>query len=166
MGHDGLLHVPFTPPSLGLPLSSWTCAPFQLNPRHEATASTAWQRLLLWSPRVLCMLLAAFLAIFAADVFGESRPFLTTAAALLIHLIPSALVLLVLTLAWRHPWVGGLVATFLGVVHLVLKWGQLPWSDLLIVTGPLFGIAILFFANSVLLPARPSSGSTAGPAAA
>jgi hypothetical protein len=123
-------------------------------------------RLLFWSPRVLCIALAAFLTTFAADVFAEPHPFRVMVAALLVHLIPSALVLLVLAIAWRHPWLGGIACTALGVMHLTVKWGDLPLPDLLIVAGPLFVIAILFFANSWLLPGRRSPDPDAGAGAA
>jgi len=118
------------------------------------------KRVLFWTPRILCIVFAAFLSIFAADVFSERLPFWTTMGALLMHLIPSALVLLMLALAWRHEWFGGLVSIALGVLQLVLKWGQLPFIDFLIVAGPLFLIASLFFANWWLLR-RPGASGTA-----
>ena len=50
-------------------------------------------RLLYWSPRILGILYAGFITMFAADVFDERLGFWKTVVALLMHLIPTAIVL-------------------------------------------------------------------------
>jgi hypothetical protein len=64
--------------------------------------TTPPKQLLFWSPRILCLLFAAFISIFAADVLGEGYGFWKTILALLIHLIPTWLVLIVLAVSWRR----------------------------------------------------------------
>jgi len=64
------------------------------------------RRLLFWTPRVALLLFAAFLSIFALDVFGAGYGFWETALALLMHLIPMWIMLGALALAWRWEWVG------------------------------------------------------------
>jgi hypothetical protein len=100
--------------------------------------------LLFWIPRVLAILFALFISVFALDVFGEDLGFLGTAAALLIHLIPTFLILIVLAAAWRWEWVGAVAYFFLGVCYLVLAWGKLHWSAYLAISGPLFLLGVLF----------------------
>ena len=107
-----------------------------------------WTRLLFWSPRIICILFAAFLGVFAADVFGETRGFWATAVALFVHLIPSTLVLLILAVAWRRDWLGGLVYLFLAALYMVGIGGRFHWS----IPAGLALIALLFFANWWLLP--------------
>ncbi len=103
-------------------------------------------RLLYWSPRVLAIAFAAFISIFALDVFGETHGFWITALALSIHLIPAAIVVAVLLLAWRWEWVGALLFTLTAAFY---AWWALPrhlnWA--VIIGGPLLVIAGLFLAN-------------------
>jgi TRAP-type C4-dicarboxylate transport system permease small subunit len=63
---------------------------------HETT-----KRLLYWTPRILCIAFAAFISIFAMDVFSMPLDFWHKALALLMHLIPTAIVLIVLVVVWR-----------------------------------------------------------------
>ena len=102
---------------------------------------------LFWTPRVLVMLFAAFVSIFALDVFGAGYGFWETILALFMHLIPTGLLVVALVIAWRWPWVGGILFPGLGVAYLVSMWGRFPWSVYLIMMGPLFLVGILFWLN-------------------
>jgi hypothetical protein len=96
------------------------------------------QRLLYWTPRVLCMLFAAFISIFAADVFGAGRGFLETAFALVMHLIPTFLIVAILVVSWRREWIGGILFITLGVLYIVWAWNK-PfgiWYTFLMMAGP------------------------------
>jgi hypothetical protein len=104
-------------------------------------------RLLFWTPRIAAILLAAFISIFALDVFGEGRGLWETVLALFIHLIPTLLVVAALVVSWRWEWIGGILFVGLGALHLYLKWGQLPWYDFVIIAGPAFIVGILFLLN-------------------
>jgi hypothetical protein len=92
----------------------------------------------------LCLLFAAFISMFALDVFGESGGFWHTVLALLIHLIPTAILLAVLALSWRWEWVGAVAFSALGIYYLVSAWGRFPWSTLVLIAGPLLVLGILF----------------------
>jgi len=105
------------------------------------------QQWLFWTPRVLVILFAAFVSIFALDVFGTGYGFWETLLALGIHLIPTALLVVALVIAWRWPWVGGILFPGLGVAYLVSMWGRFSWSVYLIMMGPLFLVGILFWLN-------------------
>ena len=102
------------------------------------------QQLLVWAPRILCLLFAAFLSLFALDVFGENHGFWPTTFALLLHLLPTALLLLILALAWRWEWIGGALFPVLGAGYLVAFWGGCHWSAYLCIAGPLFLLGALF----------------------
>ena len=58
--------------------------------------NTSVKRVLFWTPRILCILFAIFLSLFALDVFGEGLGFWKTILALLIHLVPVYIVVIVL----------------------------------------------------------------------
>jgi hypothetical protein len=108
---------------------------------------TPLKQLLFWTPRVLCILFAAFISTFAADVFGEGYGFWKTILALLIHLIPTGIVLVILAISWRWEWVGGILFTALGALYLIMFWGRFNWSVYLVIAGPLFLVGVLFFLN-------------------
>ena len=107
--------------------------------------NTPLKRLLFWTPRILCVLFAGFLSIFAADVFGEGYGFWKTILALLIHLIPTWLVLIMLAIAWRWEWMGGILLIGLGAFYLFEFRGRFHRSAYLCISGPLFLVGILFF---------------------
>jgi hypothetical protein len=102
---------------------------------------------LFWTPRVLCILFAGFLSIFAADVFGEHYGFWKTLLALVMHLIPTWIVLIVLVVSWRREWVGGTLFIALGALYLIWSWGRFHWSAYLAISGPLLLIGVLFWVN-------------------
>ena len=102
---------------------------------------------LFWTPRVLCILFAGFLSIFAADVFGEHYGFWKTILALVMHLIPTWIILIVLVVSWRREWVGGTLFIALGALYLIWSWGRFHWSAYLAISGPLLLIGVLFWVN-------------------
>lgn len=105
------------------------------------------KRWLFWAPRVLAILFALFLSLFALDVFGQGSGFWETLVALLMHLVPTAIVLIVLALSWRWEWIGGALFIALGAWYLLSSWGRFHWSAYLVISGPLFLIGVLFLIN-------------------
>jgi hypothetical protein len=99
---------------------------------------------LYWTPRALGIALALFFGVFALDVFGESRGFWNTVVALAMHLVPAALIVATLTVAWRRPIVGGVLFGGLGVCYLVWSWGRFPPSVPLTIGGAPLLIGALF----------------------
>jgi len=106
----------------------------------------AAKRLLYWAPRVLCIVFAAFISTFAMDVFQKGVPVWQVALALLMHLLPTFLVLAVLALSWRREWVGGALFIALGVLYLL--WARnkpfFGWDVVLLIAAPLFLVGVLF----------------------
>lgn len=105
------------------------------------------ERLLFWVPRALAALFAIFVSLFALDVFGEGYGLWETILALLIHLIPTGLIVLALALAWRWEWTGAVLFPGLGLLYLAVSRGRLPWPIYLQMAGPLFLIGGLFLAG-------------------
>jgi hypothetical protein len=112
-----------------------------------AYMSETAKRILYWAPRVLGLLFAAFISIFAFDVFDGGHGFWETALDLLMHLVPTAIVLVVLAIAWRWEWVGAVVFGALGVFYIATAWGRFPLVAYLAISGPMFVMAGLFLAN-------------------
>ena len=91
--------------------------------------------LLLWSPRVLGVLVCLFLSLFALDAFSGGKPFLQATPAFLVHVAPMAVLLGVVALSWRWEWVGGLVFTSLAVAYAYMARRHASW--VVGVAGPL-----------------------------
>ncbi len=115
-----------------------------LNANRSAIMNTPMKRSLYWTPRVLCLLFAAFISLFALDVFDHHLGFWHTLLALLIHLIPTFFLLLILAATWRWEWIGGVLFPALGTFYLVWAWGRFHWAAYVIVSGPLFLLGSLF----------------------
>ena len=112
-----------------------------------------------WTPRVGVLIFATFMSVFALDVFGQGTSLWDTTIALMMHLIPTALLLVVLLVAWRWPWVGGVA--FLLVAGLFLwrfgdGWGD-QWPLYLLFVGTPALMGALFLANWWL---RDDSGTS------
>ncbi len=106
-------------------------------------------RLLFWTPRVVCIAFAAFISIFALDVFRKGVPVWQVAVALLLHLIPTFLVVAILVLSWRREWIGGALFVALALLYVVWASGK-PFFGvpvLLLIAGPLLLVGVLFLLN-------------------
>jgi hypothetical protein len=101
---------------------------------------------LFWSPRILAILFALFISIFALDVFAEANGFWRTALGLAIHLVPTAAVVLILAAAWRWEWMGAILfALMAGLYAYQVLPLHLSWA--VFISGPLLAIAALFLAD-------------------
>ena len=122
---------------------------------------TITKRLLFWTPRLLCLLFAAFISLFALDVFGEHQGFWNILRALLVHLIPTGILLLILALSWRWEWIGGLLFPALGAFYIIAFWGRFHWATYAILSGSLFLLGALFLLGwkfrSVLRATTPAT---------
>lgn len=98
------------------------------------------RKLLLWSPRILGILIALFLGVFALDTIGQGLP------ALLLHAAPTLLLLVVVAVSWRWEWVGGSMFIVLAVLVGVVAWARgAAWN--LVICVPLLVVGVLFLWN-------------------
>ena len=59
-------------------------------------------RLLLWSPRILGIVVSLFIGLFALDAFSQGRPFIEALPDFVIHLIPAFVLLALVGASWRR----------------------------------------------------------------
>lgn len=109
-----------------------------------ATGQQRLERVLYWAPRALSLLFAGFISLFALDVFDAGYGFWETLLALAMHLIPTALILLVAALAWRWEWVGALAYLGLAVWYVVSTGGRQHWTAYVVIVGSLLLLAGLY----------------------
>ena len=77
-------------------------------------------RLVYWLPRIMCIAFAVFVSLFALDVFQGGLGFWQTALLFSIHLIPTAVIVAVLIVAWRWEWVGAAIFATLAGCYMVM----------------------------------------------
>jgi len=66
-------------------------------------------KVLYWTARILCILAILFISLFALDSVSPERTFWQNTTALLMRLIPSAVLLAILIIAWKWEKVGGII---------------------------------------------------------
>jgi hypothetical protein len=100
---------------------------------------------LYWTPRVLCLLFVLLLGSFAFDVFTQDRGAAGSMPALLVHLVPTAAVLLALLVSWNHEWMGGLLFLALAAGFAFFAQGRMGW--ILAISGPMVLVGVLFLVD-------------------
>lgn len=105
------------------------------------------KRFLYWTPRVLAMLFAAFISLFALDVFEPGAPFLHAVPALLVHLLPVYLILAALIIAWRWERLGALLFAGMALLYVAVFLGKFDWRAYAAIAGPPTLIGALFLAD-------------------
>ena len=94
-----------------------------------------------WLPRILSILFIAFISMFALDVFEEPQWFL----ALLMHLIPSFILIILTIIAWKHERLGGFIFIAIGLFILISS-----RFESLIISIPAIVIGVFFLGRKSL----------------
>ena len=92
-------------------------------------------------------LFALFTSIFALDVFSEHSGIWNILVALIMHLIPTFIIVIILIISWRWEWIGAFIFIALSLFYLVWTWGRFPFVNYVLIAGPLFLIGVLFLMN-------------------
>lgn len=105
---------------------------------------------LYWSPRICCIVLVAFMSLFALDVFEEGYTLGEMLLGFLMHMLPMITLALVLVIAWRWPWVGTVIFGTAALLFSAwtLRDGTQAVGTILVIGVPLLMIALLFGANA------------------
>ena len=110
--------------------------------------TTTTANLVLWSPRIVGLLVSLFIGMFALDAFSEGKPFFQALPDFLVHLIPACVLLAIVGASCRWPWIGAITFTGLAVLYaLTMSKGRLDW--MLTISGPLLVVGALFLWSSV-----------------
>ena len=113
-------------------------------------------KVLYWIPRILSIIFICFITMFSLDVFEEGMSLGAIALGLLIHNIPSLIMIVLTAIAWRKEFVGAIGFIFVGLLYIgfstfrVVDSG-LPWYIAitwnLTIAGPALIIGFLYFLN-------------------
>ena len=103
-------------------------------------------RLLLWGPRVLGVLLSFFIGVFALDAFGPAKPILEALPDFFVHLLPALVLLALIVTSWQREWIAGVAFIGLAIVYsLTVGRGHADW--VLVISGPLLIVGVLFLCS-------------------
>lgn len=102
------------------------------------------RRTLYRAPRTLAILFALCLSLFALDGFEPGQSSGEIAVGLGMHLVPVALFVALLVVAWRREWVGALGFTALACLYVAWAWGRFPVLTYVLISGPLLLLGALF----------------------
>ena len=72
-------------------------------------------KILHWTPRIICILAILFISIFAADSFAPELTFWQQISGFVIHLIPSFILIVLLIVAWKWEYIGGIIFTVIAL---------------------------------------------------
>ena len=72
-------------------------------------------KIIQWSARVLCILAILFISMFALDAFNPEKTTWQQITDFLIHLVPSFVLIIVLTIAWKRERIGGILLILIGL---------------------------------------------------
>lgn len=101
-------------------------------------------RIVYWLPRILSIAFVLFISLFALDVFGEYSGW-DLVVALLMHLLPSLVLLVVMLIAWKYDWVGALVFAGFALWYVIIVGFDRPWSWYAGISGPALLVGVLYF---------------------
>lgn len=110
-------------------------------------------KLIHWLPRIICILAILVISMFAFDAFNPEKTIWQQIGDFLIHLIPSFVLIIILIIAWKREFIGGIIFTLIGLgfspfifIHNY-NMNQSIWMSLfiiLIITIPFVIAGILF----------------------
>lgn len=106
------------------------------------TLTAAPDKAMLWAPRLLAAATSLFLATFSLDAFGGAATVGEALPDFIIHLIPAAIVLAVVALAWHREWIGAVTFFALAAGYAVAARTQPSWMA--VISGPLLVIAGIY----------------------
>lgn len=100
-------------------------------------------KIIYWLPRILSIGFILFLSLFALDVFSEYSGW-DVVLPLLIHLIPSFVLLVVTLISWKYDLVGVVVFWGFAVFYVFAVGFDRPWSWYVGISGPALIVGLFF----------------------
>ncbi|GMX58502.1 MAG: hypothetical protein MCSN_1560 [Candidatus Microsyncoccus archaeolyticus] len=100
-------------------------------------------KIIYWLPRILSIGFVLYLSLFALDVFSEYSG-LDIILPLLIHLIPSFVLLAAVLIAWKHDLVGVIVFLGFAIFYVFMVGLDRPLSWYMGISLPAAIVGVLF----------------------
>lgn len=74
------------------------------------------EKFIKWLPRIIAIIFIFFLSIFSLDVFSMEGTFLQKMEGLLMHNIPTLILIFLLIFAWKRELIGGIIFIAIGIL--------------------------------------------------
>ena len=113
-------------------------------------------KILHWTPRIICILAILFISLFALDSFDSNKTILQQIGDFLMHLIPSFGLIIILIVAWKWEFIGGIIFILIGLGFspFIFKHNynmnhsvDLSLQTVFIITMPFVVVGILFIVS-------------------
>ncbi len=100
------------------------------------------------SARIIGIGAILFVSVFALDAFAPDIPLTEALIGFAIHIIPSLALAVLLAIAWRFEWIGGVLQAIVGVSAFWLVRGS--WPVQLLLGAPFMLSGLLFVLHGSL----------------
>ena len=110
---------------------------------------TIREKYLLWSPRIIAIIFAGLLALFALDAFKMNKSLADQFGDFLVHLLPAVVTIACLVVAWKYRLFGGILFLFLGIVFTFYFGTAQNIYNFLLISVPLFAAGVLFLLSAM-----------------
>jgi len=106
-------------------------------------------RFLYYTPRIAGILMIAFVALFALDVFGGTESIWRQILGFIVHAAPSIILAILMIFAWRKPVIGFIVfgLAAIGFMRFVFFGQDFAAGNFIMFVAPLALISALFWIN-------------------
>ena len=111
----------------------------------DTTKPVKTNKVIYWLPRVLGILISAFIAMFSFDVFGEGYVWYEAIGAFLMHNVPVYFLVALLIWAWKRPYWAGVAYVVLGVAFTIFFKSYEDIITFLLIGFPPIVIGVLFW---------------------
>jgi hypothetical protein len=106
--------------------------------------------ILYWFPRILSLLYILFVSLFALDAFYGIHSFGYEILAFLKHMIPSLALIVLLIIAWKREFIGGLLFLIAGIIFTIFYTTYRVIPVFFCISCPLFIIGIAFLMDFII----------------
>ena len=109
---------------------------------RKALKAGSFENVLIWGPRALGLLVAAYLSLFALDAFTGEKDFIHAIPDYLVHAAPAFLVLLIVLISWHRQWIAGIFFIALALYYTLTTLHRTDW--ILAIAGPLLCTGLFY----------------------
>lgn len=105
-------------------------------------------KVILWTPRILSILLIVLMFMLSFDVFDSTESWVVIAGGFLIHNIPVFILTIALIISWKRPLVGAVMFIAAGIfysIFMLVRGGLEMLSAVLTLGIPAILIGVLFW---------------------
>lgn len=101
-------------------------------------------KFILWAPRILALLIAAFVVLMALDNFTTGAPADKQVKGFFISIIPALLLVAGMIISLRQKLIGGIIIILMGIIMSALLKMSMKSLPFLILSTPVIATGILF----------------------